>query len=147
MPTVYQFHRSRILALFRCNNPLSGSVSYQLIKVQKNEELEVLVRDVVPVDLMAIFELKNAETTIDKNAEFRREVISFVEIAFDSRRSNQIFLNFPKHNLSKLRKLLKPFHQYEARAHMAPNKAERNPIVELQRFEPKLTAILEPLFV
>ena len=46
--------------------------------------LQVAVQKVVPIDLMAIFELKSAEQTIDRCEELRREVSSFIEIAFDS---------------------------------------------------------------
>ena len=80
-----------------------------LITEIEEQSLERSVRKLVPVDLMAIFELKSAESTIDRNAELRREVISFVEIAFESRIVAKMYVNFPKHNLTNLRRLLKPF--------------------------------------
>lgn len=94
----------------------------------------------MPVDIMAIFELKWAEDTIDRNAELRREILSFAEITFDSRRCSQMFVNFPKHNLVKLRRLLRPFNSGRCLS------AEKGPIVEAARLEPLLTAILKPLF-
>ena len=44
----------------------------------------------------------------------RKEVISFIEIAFDMRKFDKMYINFPKHNLIKLRKLLKPFNDEHA---------------------------------
>ena len=96
-----------------------------------------MIRKEVPVDIMAVYELRNSEETIDKNSELRREVLSFVEIAFDSRRCEQMYINFPKHNLVKLRRLLKPF---------SDELLGKNPIVEMNRLEPRLAAIVRPLF-
>jgi len=67
------------------------------------------VRLIVPVDVMAIFEMKHAEETIDKCAELRTEILSFIEIAFDSSRFEHMYINFPKHNMANLRRLLHPF--------------------------------------
>lgn len=92
--------------------------------------LEQMVRKEVPVDIMALFELKWAEETIDRNAELRREILSFAEITFDSRRCFKMFVNFPKHNLVKLRRLLKPFSNCRSQT------AEKGPIVEAARLEP-----------
>jgi hypothetical protein len=58
---------------------------------------------------MAIFELKSSENTIDRCADLRKEVSSYIEIAFDSMRYERMYINFPKHNLVKLRRLLRPF--------------------------------------
>ena len=79
--------------------------------------LERVVRKIVPVDLMAIFEMKCAEQTLDRCSELRREVLSFVEIAFDSRRCERMFVNWPHYNLANLRRLLRPYSS-ESAAHL-----------------------------
>jgi len=66
--------------------------------------------------------------------------VSFVEIAFDSRRCKKMYVNFPKHNLVKLLRLLKPFNDEHA------SKVERSPIVEAERLAPRLSTILRPVF-
>ena len=53
--------------------------------------------------------MRQAADTIDKCTEIRKEVISFIEISFDSRRLSKMYINFPKHNLIKLKRLLKSF--------------------------------------
>lgn len=107
----------------------------------KNNCLEVAIRKVVPIDVLAIFEMKQAELTIDRNAELRNEVLSFIEIAFDHRRCEKMYINFPKQNLVKLRRLLKPFN--DAHASMV----QRSAIMEIQSLEPRLSAVLKPLFI
>lgn len=102
--------------------------------------MEPAIRKLVPVDVMALFEIKSAEQTIDRNAELRREVLSFIEIAFDSRRCEKMFINFPRHNLMRLKRLLKPFNEEHAQI------MQRNAILEMTSLEPRLTAVLTPLF-
>mgnify|MGYP001626798943 CR=1 FL=1 len=89
---------------------------------------------------MAIFELKSAENTIDRCAELRKEVSSYIEIAFDSMRYEQMYINFPKHNLVKLKRLLRPFSDEHA------SLLKRSAIVEAERLIPRLSTILTPLF-
>ena len=74
-----------------------------------DHSLDKAVRKIVPVDVMAIFEMKHAEETIDRCAELRSEIQSFIEIAFDNQRFERMYMNFPKHNLTNLRNLLRPF--------------------------------------
>ena len=98
-----------------------------------NHSLDKAIRKIVPVDVMAIFELKHAEETIDRCAELRSEIQSFIEIAFDSRRFERMFINFPKHSMTSLRHLMRPF---------KPN----NALVEIESLEPHLSIILMPLY-
>mmetsp|Transcript_36016 Transcript_36016/g.47394 ORF Transcript_36016/g.47394 Transcript_36016/m.47394 type:complete len:142 (+) Transcript_36016:2-427(+) len=86
---------------------------------------------------MAIFEMKFAEETIDRCSELRNEILSFIEIAFDSRRFERMYINFPKHNLSHLRRLLKPF---------AAASITKSALIELKSLEPSLSEIVKPLF-
>ena len=102
--------------------------------------LEVAVRKVVPSDIMAIFELKSAEETIDRCSELRTEVLSFITIAFENVGFSKMYINLPKHNLAKLRRLLKPFSEEHAKL------LKRNAIAEVGSLEPRLSAILKPLF-
>ena len=102
-----------------------------LLAAINEHSLEKVVRTLVPVDLMAIFELKWAGETIDRSDELRKEICSFVEITFETRKCVQMFVNFPKHNLSKLHRLLRPFTRSK---HLLT--AERGPIVEAERLEP-----------
>ena len=73
-----------------------------LLKQVNTNCLELAVRNFVPIDIMAIFEMKSAEETIDRSAELRREVLSFIEIVFDTKRCQKMFINFPKHMLPSL---------------------------------------------
>jgi hypothetical protein len=116
------------------------TVKKSLIAEIEAHSLERSVRNLVPVDLMAIFELKSAEATIDRNAELRREVVSFVEIAFESRIVSKMYINFPKHNLANLCRLLKPFNDINSL------KTEKNLIIEAARLEPSLSMVLKPIF-
>ena len=89
---------------------------------------------------MAVFEVKSSEETIDKSDELRREVLSFIEIAFDSKRCEKMFINFPRHNLVKLRRLLKPFIEEHA------NMLKRSAVMEVSSLVPRLASLLDPLF-
>jgi len=103
----------------------------------KSHSLEIAVRRIVPVDLMAIFQIKAAEATIDRSEELRREVCSFVDIAFDSGRFDRMYINFPKHNLSALKKLLRP---------LTLSHGRKFAMVEFASLEPRLSDTLRPLF-
>ena len=55
-----------------------------LLEEIKAHSLDIVVRKVVPIDIMAIFEMNSSEETIDRSADLRQEVLSFIEIAYDS---------------------------------------------------------------
>ena len=107
----------------------------------KAHSLDLVVRKVVPIDIMAIFEMNSSEETIDRSADLRQEVLSFIEIAYDSQRFNKMYINYPKHNLIKLRRLLKPFN--DEHASLVQRSAG---ITDISRCEPRYSAILKPLF-
>lgn len=117
----------------------------QAAKKQIKEELklhclEVAVRKVVPVDVMATFEQKCSEETIDRCAELRQEVVSYIDIAFEMKRCVNMFMNFPQHNLNKLRRLLRPFNEEHA------SMLKRSTLMEVSSLAPRLASILAPLF-
>ena len=104
--------------------------------------LEKAVRKVVPIDVIAIFENHHAEETLDKSAELRQEIISFIDILVDMQSFTKMYINFPKQNLMRLRRLLKPFHEEERETDVT----ERSVLLEVVSIEPRLSAILKPLF-
>ena len=85
--------------------------------------------------------MKSAEETVDRSADLRNEVLSFIAIAFDTKRCKKMFINFPKHNLVKLRRLLKPFNE-----EFAASIVQRSALMEVSSLAPRLTTILSPLF-
>ena len=54
----------------------------------------------------------------------------------------KMYINFPKHNLMRLRRLLKPFYEEERETDVT----ERSVLLEVVSIEPRLSAILKPLF-
>ena len=126
---------------FEADEKLETAKQAVLEQVRKHS-LEQAVRRIVPVDIVAIFEIKYAEETIDRCSELRNEILSFIEIAFDSRRPEKIFINFPRHNLSNLKRLLKPF----TGGNQSQAQITRSALMELKNLEPRLSDILKPLF-
>ena len=119
----------------------------------EKHSLDKSVRKFVPVDIMAIFEMRQAGDTIDRCAEMRKEVCSFIDIAIDSRRLNKMYINFPKYNLVKLRRLLKPYGAAPDQTSPSSqtsgqpvNSSKNRSLLELESLEPRLSAILRPLF-
>ena len=113
-----------------------------IINEINQNSLEKAVRKVVPIDVIAIFENHHAEETLDKSAELRQEIISFIDILVDMQSFTKMYINFPKHNLMRLRRLLKPFHVEERETDVT----ERSVLLEVVSIEPRLSAILKPLF-
>ena len=53
------------------NDEKVEAMKIKIIEEVKSKCLEIAVRKVVPVDVMAVFEIKSAEETIDRSEELR----------------------------------------------------------------------------
>ena len=81
-----------------------------------------------------------SEQTLDRCCDLRSEVLSYIEIALDSQKLSQVYINFPKFNMNRVKRQLKHINE------KAVQILKRSALVELELLEPHLEQIIVPLF-